>query len=107
MASYRVFRLKEGLRAQFRLLPHVSGVTRVKVKDYEERGAVEAQTPYAAWFNLRGTDDALEVGDILVDSVSGELKIIKFVGFEPAEWIVPEVKLPGEMVLQPAAGAPL
>ncbi len=105
MASYRIFRLKDGLRAQFRQLPHVSGISRVKVKDYEERGSVEASTPYAAWVVLKGTGDALEVGDLLMDE-SGEARIVKFVGFEPAEWIVPEIKLPGEVILAPAVGSP-
>ncbi len=106
MASYRIFRLKDNLRAQFRLLPHVSGVTRIKVKDYEERGSVEASTPYAAWFSLKDSAEALEVGDVLVDE-AGDVRVIKFVGFEPAEWIVPEVKLPGELVFTSAAGNPL
>jgi hypothetical protein len=107
MAAYRIFRLKDNLRAQFRQLPHVSGVTKVKVKDYEERGLVEAATPYAAWSALQGShEDALQVGDVLMDEQANEIRIIKFVGFEPAEWIVPEVKLPGEMILGTAAGSP-
>jgi hypothetical protein len=107
MASYRIFRLKESLRAQFRQLPHVSGVSRVKVKDYDEAGTIEAPTPYAAWFQLKESEtDALEVGDLLVDEAN-ELRIVKYVGFEPAEWIVPDVKLPGEIVFTTAAGTPL
>jgi hypothetical protein len=107
MASYRIFRLKDSLRAQFRQLPHVSGVSKVKLKDYEERGSVEAVTPYAAWSALQGSEeDALQVGDVLMDDQAGEVRIIKFVGFEPAEWVVPEVKLPGDMILGTATGSP-
>jgi hypothetical protein len=100
MASYRIFRLKESLRAPFRQLPHVSGVAKVKVKDYEESGNVEAATPYAAWFALKGTEQELAVGDVVAEE-NGDLRIIKFVGFEPAEWVVPEVKVPGELIAAP------
>jgi hypothetical protein len=105
MACYRIYRLKENLRAQFRQLPHVSGVSRVKLKDYDEAGAVEAPTPYAAWFALKesGGGDALQVGDVLVDDAN-DVRIVKYVGFEPAEWIVPDVKLPQEIVFTTAAG---
>ena len=89
MAAYRIFRLKENLRAQFRQLPHVSGVSRIRPKDYDEAGSVEGSTPYAVWFALKDSPaDALVVGDLLVDEAS-EIRIVKFVGFEPAEWIVP------------------
>ena len=47
MPEYRVFRLKENLRSQFRWAPHLSGVTAVKPKDYEESSAIEAETPGA------------------------------------------------------------
>lgn len=105
MALYRIFRLKDGLRAPFRLLPHVSGVSKVKAKDYEESGNVEAATPYAAWFALKGTEQELAVGDILAEE-NGEIRIIKYVGFEPAEWVVPEMKVPGELLTAPPpAGA--
>jgi hypothetical protein len=91
MPEYRVFRLKENLRHQFRWAPHVSGVTAVKPKDYEESLAIEADTPYAAWHSLRGTDRELAVGDVL--SIEGrELCILKYIGFEEARWILPEAK---------------
>ena len=102
MAAYRIFRLKDNLRAQFRQLPHVSGVSRIKLKDYDEAGTVEASTPYAAWFALKDSaSDALLIGDLLVDEAN-EIRIVKFVGFEPAEWIVPDVKLPHEMPMPTA-----
>jgi hypothetical protein len=38
---------------------------------------------------LRGTEEELQVGDLLeVDS--GELRILKYIGFEEARWYVPE-----------------
>ena len=106
MASYRIYRLKETLRAPFRQLPHVSGVSRIKLKDYDESGTVEAATPYAAWCALKDSNsDALLVGDLLVDEAN-DIRIVKFVGFEPAEWIVPDVKLPQELLATASAGSP-
>ena len=40
-------------RQQFRWAPHTSGLTIVKLKDYEKADAVDASTPYAAWLALR------------------------------------------------------
>jgi hypothetical protein len=89
MSVYRVHRLKENLRQQFRWQPHLSGITAVKPKDYEESFPVEAETPYAAWGLLRGTSDQLRLGDLLI-SDSGEVRILKYIGFEEARWVVPE-----------------
>jgi uncharacterized protein with PhoU and TrkA domain len=91
MPSYRVFRLKENLRAHFRQLPHLSGVAQLKLKDYVEGVEVIASHRYAAWHELKDTNDPLEVGDVLVED-GANLYVVKFVGLEPAEWIVPEVK---------------
>ena len=92
MAFYKVFRLKENLRPHFRQLPHLSGVTQLKLKDYVEAIEVEAAHRYAAWFQLRGTCDPLEVGDVLAEGGGTNLFVVKFVGLEQAEWIVPELK---------------
>jgi hypothetical protein len=89
MPAYRVHRLRENLRQQFRWAPHAGGTTTVKLKDYEPGQVVEAATPYAAWQALRQTDQPLQVGDIL-ESEGGELRICKYVGFEEARWFVPE-----------------
>jgi hypothetical protein len=91
MPTYRVFRLKDHLRQQFRWAPHLSGVTAVKPRDYEEAFAVEAPALYAAWRELRGTERALCVGDVL-EAESGELRILKYIGFEEARWVLPEPK---------------
>jgi hypothetical protein len=101
MATYRIHRLRNHLRQSFRYAPHVSGAANVKPRDYVPpvnaegeltAGAfVEAATPYAAYFVLRGTENPLEPGDLL-ESETGDLRIFKFVGFEEARWVVPEPK---------------
>ena len=91
MSVYRIHRMKESTRQQFRWDPHTIGVTNVKPKDYEPAESVEALTPYAVWIQLKDTPAPLQVGDIL-ESESGELRIYKYVGFEEAQWFVPEVK---------------
>ncbi len=91
MPEYRVFRLKENLRNQFRWAPHLSGITAVKPKDYEEAFSIQADSPYAAWHAVRGTEQELEIGDLL--SLDGtELRILKYIGFEEARWVLPEPK---------------
>jgi hypothetical protein len=89
MPAYQIHLLRESQRQQFRWAPHTSGVTIAKPKDYEKGRVVEAASPYAVWLALRGTDEELQVGDLLeVDG--GELRILKYIGFEEARWYVPE-----------------
>jgi len=102
MPCYRVFRLKENLRQQFRWAPHLSGVTGVKPKDYEEDFTVEAASLYAAWHELKGTEKQLMVGDLL-SSGETELRIVKYIGFEEATWILPE---PRPMTMPPPEADP-
>jgi hypothetical protein len=96
MQTYRIHRLKEHLRNQVRFAPHVSGTAAVKPRDYQPPAAgedlVEAETPYAAFFALRDTPAPLEVGDLLESAADGSLRIFKFVGFEEAQWALPEQK---------------
>ena len=91
MPGYRIHRLKDYLRHQFRYGPHVSGQASVKPRDYEPGPRIEALTPYSAYFALRDTETPLEVGDLL-ESEDGALRIFKFIGFEEALWVVPEGK---------------
>lgn len=91
MPCYRIFRMKDAPRQSFRNAPHTSGVTQVKLKDYEESANVEAANPYEAWEQLRNSERPLEVGDVL-ETELGELRIYKYVGFEEAKWILPEQK---------------
>jgi hypothetical protein len=91
MPSYKIHRLKDHLRQYFRHAPHVSGAAMVKPRDYNPGDAVEAKSPYAAYFDLRGSCSPLEPGDLL-ESDTGDLRIFKFVGFEEARWVIPEAK---------------
>jgi hypothetical protein len=92
MPVYRIHRLKDHLRHLFRYGPHVSGTAGVKPRDYEPGSSIEAPSPYAAYFALRGSPTPLEVGDLL-ESEDGALRIFKFIGFEAATWVLPEAKL--------------
>jgi hypothetical protein len=91
MPSYRIHRLKDHLRQQFRSAPHVSGAANVKPRDYELAGDVEASSPYFAYFSLKGSADALQPGDLL-EAEDLSLRIYKYVGFEEARWVLPEAK---------------
>jgi len=91
MAAYRIYRMKEQASQQFRWAPHVSGATQIKRKDYDEAGSIKAANEYAAWQALREDGTPLRVGDLL-GSQSGDLRICKYVGFDAAQWIAPEVK---------------
>lgn len=91
MPSYRIYRLNDLARQHFRLAPHTSGVSVVKRKDYEESGSVEAASPYAAWAESQRTGNPIRVGDIL-ELENTNLRIAKYVGFEEACWVLPEVK---------------
>ena len=83
--------MKDSPRQQFKWAPHVSGCASLKPKDYEQRGEVEALHEYEAWRKLRESGDPLAVGDLL-ETEAGQLRICKYVGFEPAQWILPEAK---------------
>jgi len=91
MPNYRIHRLKDHLRQQFRYAPHVSGSATVKLRDYDPGASVEALTPYAAFFTLRDSEERLRAGDML-EAENGSLRIFKFVGFEEAQWVVTESK---------------
>jgi hypothetical protein len=91
MPIYRVFRMKDSPRQQFRWAPHVSGPANAKPKDFEPAGQVEALHEYDAWRALRESGEPLTVGDLL-ETEDGQLRICKYVGFEPAQWVVPEPK---------------
>jgi hypothetical protein len=91
MPCYRIFRMREAPRQQFRWAPHLNGATAVKPRDYEEAGAVEGSGVYAVWASLRETANPLRVGDLLAAG-DGDLRIVKYVGFEEARWVLPEVK---------------
>ncbi len=91
MPNYRVYRMKDAPRQQFRWAPHVSGTANVKRKDYEPDGEIEAANEYDAWSRLRASEHPLAIGDLLEDE-GGALHICKYVGFESASWVIPEAK---------------
>lgn len=114
MPMYRIHRLKDHLRQHVRFAPHVSGTAQVKPRDYQprpegqgqsqdqDRDQVEAASPYAAFFALRDSGAPLQVGDLL-EAEDGSMRIFKFVGFEDAQWILPEAKPAVEIQEQSAA----
>jgi len=89
MVSFRIHRMKPSARQHFRWAPHVSGVVQLKPRDYEPGGEVQARSFYDAWAVLRGSPGALDIGDVL-ETMSGELRVCKYVGFEEARWQVAE-----------------
>jgi hypothetical protein len=77
------------VKQSFRWAPHVTGLATVKQRDYQPDAEFEASNEYALWAELRSTEHALDVGDLLEEVTGangGELKICKFVGFESARW---------------------
>jgi hypothetical protein len=105
MPSYRIHRLKDHLRQQFRYAPHTSGRACIKPRDYEPEGTVEAASPYAAFFAQRDTLAPLQIGDVL-ETADGALVVFKFVGFEEAQWVIPEPRhVPSQTVDVPAEPA--
>ncbi len=91
MPLYRVYRMKDSPRQQFRWAPHVSGCASVKPRDYEQRGQVEARNEYDAWRLLKESGDPLTIGDVL-EARDNQLRLFKYVGLEPAQWALPEPK---------------
>ncbi|MBZ5585565.1 MAG: hypothetical protein LAQ30_25870 [Acidobacteriia bacterium] len=104
MPLYRIYRMKDSPRQQFRWAPHVSGCASVKPKDYEQRGEIEAQNEYDAWQKMKETSEPLLVGDLL-EAGDGQLRLCKYVGFEPAQWVLPEPKQHSEP--EPASPVPV
>lgn len=103
MPVFKIHRMKEQPSQNFRWASHTGGTASAKPKDYEPGGEVESPSAYAAWALLRETESALRVGDILEDELGG-LRIFKYVGFEEARWVLPEVRS-GLENLPAAAGA--
>jgi hypothetical protein len=104
MPLYRIYRMKDSPRQQFRWAPHVAGAASVKAKDYDQIGDVTAQNEYDAWKSLKDSGAPLEVGDLL-ENENGQLRVCKYVGFEPAQWFIPEPKPHGEP--EPATAEPV
>ncbi|HWF48907.1 MAG TPA: hypothetical protein VG168_18000 [Bryobacteraceae bacterium] len=88
--------MKESPREHFRWAAHTGGLATVKPKDYEAAEEAEAPTPYALWKQLQVSGNPLRPGDVLEtladDGAPGPLQITKYIGFEAAQWYVPEAK---------------
>jgi hypothetical protein len=100
--------MKDAPRQHFRSAAHVSGAASAKPKDYEAAAEIVADNEYAAWAMLRGTEQPLNVGDLLEslpESGESRLRICKYVGFEEARWFVPEPP-PQASLPAPLSGAP-
>jgi hypothetical protein len=97
---YRVYRIKESPKEHFRWSAHTGGLAIVKARDYEPGGEVESATPYALWKELQDpgsphSERPLSPGDLLETIETegpGRMLIAKYIGFEPAQWFVPEIK---------------
>jgi len=96
MPSFRIHRIKDAPRENFRWSAHTGGLAIAKSRDYELGGIVDATSPYAAWKSLAAEGQSLRPGDLLEklldDQTSGTLLIAKYIGFEPAQWFVPGPK---------------
>ena len=114
MARYRIHRMKDTPRESFRWAAHTSGLAVVKQKDYEPGEEVEADTPYAAWKRLQSENRDLRPGDMLEtcrhaapgELAPGPLLILKYIGFEPADWYIPPAKLDGNPSSAPSIDLP-
>ena len=87
--------MKEGPAEHFRWAAHSGGLAVVKARDYESGlDEIEAPTAYAAWKMLAERQRPLRPGDLLEEvtqeGAGRDLQIFKYIGFEPAQWYVPE-----------------
>jgi hypothetical protein len=100
MPRYRIHRMKDAPRENFRWAAHTGGAAILKAKDYDTAEEVEAGNPYELWKTMAETGRSLHPGDVLErldleigsDQASGGLQVAKYIGFEPARWFVPEPK---------------
>jgi hypothetical protein len=96
MPRYCIHRIKQAPLESFRWTAHTGGLAVVKPKDYDLGEEMESATPYSAWKSLAEEGKALRMGDMLEclaeDGNAGSLLITKYIGFEPAQWFIPELK---------------
>jgi hypothetical protein len=97
--------MKDAPRQSFRWAAHTAGVASIKLKDYSSGETLEAASPYSAWNLLKESENPLQVGDLL-EIPDGPVFIYKYVGFEEARWVLPEIKT-GLEDAPVAAGLPL
>ncbi len=107
MPRYRIYYLRESQRQHFRHAPPAAVPPKLKMKDYQPEGEIEASSPYAAWKQMReagGERRPIEVGDAL-ETDAGALLLCRYVGFEEAQWFVPEPP-PSQPLEAPPVEAP-
>ena len=105
MPTFQIYRMKEAARMSFRSAAHTAGLASVKPKDYDKADTAEAPTAYAAWSQMNDSEEPLLVGDVL-EAPDGALRIYKYVGFEEAKWVLPDIKTGVEGLPLAAGGAP-
>ena len=96
MPRYRIYHLREAQRQHFRQAPPAPGPLKLKLKDYQPGGEIEATSPYTAWKQLHGNPGELQpigIGDAR-ETDTGTLLLCRYAGFEEAEWFVPEAVSP-------------
>ncbi len=92
MATFLIWRLRDTQQDKFRWAPQQSTPTfPLKLSDYREDGLVDADSVYEVWHRLRKENRDLRVGDVVVDE-NGKVSICKYIGMEPAEWIVTDME---------------
>ncbi len=108
---FRIYRLRESQRENYRWSAHTGGEASLKSRDYGRGETLDAETPYAAWRQLREAGVPLQIGDVLealaVTESDAELWISKYIGLERAHWHVPAQRpetLPDQMTEGVAQG---
>ena len=91
MPLFRIHRIKQSAGEAFRWAAHTGGLAIVKERDYERGENLDAPSIYAAWKALFSSKHRFAAGDLLEDE-SGKLHILKYIGFEPAQWFISEPK---------------
>ena len=91
MPLFRMHRIKTSPGEAFRWAAHTGGLANVKERDYERGEDLEADSIYAAWKAQASSKRPLAAGDLLEDE-AGKLYILKYIGFEPAQWFVSELR---------------
>lgn len=93
---FRVYRMKAAARETFRWSAHTSGHCIVKRNDYDAAEEIQASSEYDAWQKLNALGARLFPGDLLEQQceqfTTPDLKVVKYIGFEPASWWVPAAK---------------
>lgn len=100
MPRYLIHRMKEGPGESFRWAAHTGGLAIVKPKDYEVPEEIEGDSPYQVWKLMAEQGRALHPGDLLEmygpeadpQQPRQAMWIIKYIGFEPAQWLTPDLK---------------